>query len=203
MIRCFLLPGPYCTVVLRSPTYRSLFPVCGVIHLRGRRSGIPYSDVNLKTGHAFNPGFSPGSTLAEATTLQLEFRWLCRRVYELVVGAGYRIESFGMSKYRRFDMMSQISTVVYIEISTFRYDISNIEISIYYRLDFSVLDIASNSIHHPSLLVVQLVRRYLCDNLPGNLPWGFRPAVRWRKQPRFSWSLGDMQACFRACVTSC
>ncbi|CAN0516885.1 unnamed protein product, partial [Laminaria digitata] len=37
-------------------------------------SGIPYSDVNLKTGYAFNPGFSPGSTLAEATTLQLEFR---------------------------------------------------------------------------------------------------------------------------------
>ncbi|CAN0465704.1 unnamed protein product, partial [Scytosiphon promiscuus] len=36
-------------------------------------SGIPYSDVNLKSGLAFNPSSSPGSSLSEATTLQLEF----------------------------------------------------------------------------------------------------------------------------------
>ncbi|CAN0267142.1 unnamed protein product, partial [Hapterophycus canaliculatus] len=41
---------------------------------RGHRSGIPYSDVNLRSGLAFNPASSPGSSLSEATTLQLEFR---------------------------------------------------------------------------------------------------------------------------------
>lgn len=39
------------------------------------RSGIPFSDVNLSSGHAFNPTMSPGSSLSEATTLQLEFRY--------------------------------------------------------------------------------------------------------------------------------
>ena len=38
------------------------------------RSGVPHSDVNLKTGRAFNPGGS--SSLSEATSVQLEFKYL-------------------------------------------------------------------------------------------------------------------------------
>ncbi|CAM9761408.1 unnamed protein product, partial [Ectocarpus fasciculatus] len=41
-------------------------------------SGIPYSDVNLRSGRAFNPKSSPGSSLSEATTLQLEFSYLTK-----------------------------------------------------------------------------------------------------------------------------
>ncbi|CAN0098650.1 unnamed protein product, partial [Ectocarpus sp. 12 AP-2014] len=41
-------------------------------------SGIPYSDVNLKSGRAFNPRSSSGSSLSEATTLQLEFSYLTK-----------------------------------------------------------------------------------------------------------------------------
>eukprot|EP00752_Nemacystus_decipiens_P003825 g3519.t1 len=41
-------------------------------------SGIPYSDVNLRSGRAFNPRSSPGSSLSEATTLQLEFSYLSK-----------------------------------------------------------------------------------------------------------------------------
>ncbi|CAM9939055.1 unnamed protein product [Ectocarpus sp. 8 AP-2014] len=41
-------------------------------------SGIPYSDVNLRSGRAFNPRSSPGSSLSEATTLQLEFSYLTK-----------------------------------------------------------------------------------------------------------------------------
>lgn len=41
-------------------------------------SGIPYSDVNLRTklGHA--PKWSPDSSTSEVTTIQLEFRDLSR-----------------------------------------------------------------------------------------------------------------------------
>jgi mannosyl-oligosaccharide alpha-1,2-mannosidase len=44
----------------------------------GSPSGIPYSDVNLKsaTGHA--PKWSPDSSTSEVTTIQLEFRDLSR-----------------------------------------------------------------------------------------------------------------------------
>lgn len=41
-------------------------------------SGIPYSDVNLKTGKAHAPKWSPDSSTSEVSTLQLEFRDLSR-----------------------------------------------------------------------------------------------------------------------------
>jgi hypothetical protein len=42
------------------------------------QSGIPFSDINLKTrvGHA--PNWSPDSSTSEVTTIQLEFRDLSR-----------------------------------------------------------------------------------------------------------------------------
>ena len=41
-------------------------------------SGIPYSDVNLYTRRGHVPKWSPDSSTAEVTTLQLEFRDLSR-----------------------------------------------------------------------------------------------------------------------------
>ena len=41
-------------------------------------SGIPYSDVNLKTRTAHAPKWSPDSSTSEVTTIQLEFRDLSR-----------------------------------------------------------------------------------------------------------------------------
>jgi len=41
-------------------------------------SGIPYSDVNLMTGKAHAPKWSPDSSTSEVTTIQLEFRDLSR-----------------------------------------------------------------------------------------------------------------------------
>lgn len=37
-------------------------------------SGVPYSDVNLKTGKVHPPRWGPDSTVSEITTIQLEFR---------------------------------------------------------------------------------------------------------------------------------
>lgn len=37
-------------------------------------SGVPYSDVNLQTGHAHAPTWGQDSTVSEISTLQLEFR---------------------------------------------------------------------------------------------------------------------------------
>lgn len=37
-------------------------------------SGIPYSDVNLQTGHAHAPSWGQDSTVSEVSTVQLEFR---------------------------------------------------------------------------------------------------------------------------------
>ncbi|XP_065197853.1 endoplasmic reticulum mannosyl-oligosaccharide 1,2-alpha-mannosidase-like [Sycon ciliatum] len=42
----------------------------------GTSSGIPYSDINLHTHRAHGPKWSPESSTAEVTTLQLEFRYL-------------------------------------------------------------------------------------------------------------------------------
>jgi len=39
-------------------------------------SGIPFSDVNLRTGHASSPDWTDASSLAEVTTLVLEFNYL-------------------------------------------------------------------------------------------------------------------------------
>ena len=41
-------------------------------------SGIPFSDVNLLTGEAHAPEWSPDSTVSEVSTIQLEFRDLTR-----------------------------------------------------------------------------------------------------------------------------
>lgn len=41
-------------------------------------SGIPYSDVNLKTRTGHAPKWSPDSSTSEVTTIQLEFRDLSR-----------------------------------------------------------------------------------------------------------------------------
>ncbi|ESO92753.1 hypothetical protein LOTGIDRAFT_120396 [Lottia gigantea] len=41
-------------------------------------SKVPYSDVNLKTGKAHSPSWSPDSSTSEISTLQLEFRDLSR-----------------------------------------------------------------------------------------------------------------------------
>lgn len=35
--------------------------------------GVPYSDVNLKTGKAHAPRWGPDSSTSEVTTIQLEF----------------------------------------------------------------------------------------------------------------------------------
>lgn len=37
------------------------------------KSGIPYSDVNIKTGRAHAPRWGPDSSTSEVTTIQLEF----------------------------------------------------------------------------------------------------------------------------------
>lgn len=37
-------------------------------------SGVPYSDVNLQTGHAHAPTWGQDSTVSEISTVQLEFR---------------------------------------------------------------------------------------------------------------------------------
>jgi mannosyl-oligosaccharide alpha-1,2-mannosidase len=41
-------------------------------------SGVPYSDVNLKTHHAHRPRWGPDSSTSEVTTIQLEFKELSR-----------------------------------------------------------------------------------------------------------------------------
>ena len=41
-------------------------------------SNVPFSDVNLKTGHAHAPRWGPDSSTSEVTTIQLEFRDLSR-----------------------------------------------------------------------------------------------------------------------------
>ena len=42
------------------------------------KSGVPYSDVNLRTGMGHSPKWSPDSSTSEVTTIQLEFRDLSR-----------------------------------------------------------------------------------------------------------------------------
>lgn len=37
------------------------------------KSGVPYSDVNLKTGKAHAPRWGPDSSTSEVTTIHLEF----------------------------------------------------------------------------------------------------------------------------------
>ena len=37
-------------------------------------SKIPFSDVNLKTGHSHAPEWGPDSSVSEVSTIQLEFR---------------------------------------------------------------------------------------------------------------------------------
>ena len=44
----------------------------------GTSSGVPYSDINLQTGHAKGPAWSLDSTTSEVATIQLEFRELSR-----------------------------------------------------------------------------------------------------------------------------
>ncbi|KRT82488.1 glycoside hydrolase, partial [Oryctes borbonicus] len=44
----------------------------------GTETGIPYSDINLYTMNAHSPKWSPDSSTAEVTTIQLEFRDLSR-----------------------------------------------------------------------------------------------------------------------------
>lgn len=41
-------------------------------------SKIPFSDVNLYTGHAHAPEWGPDSSVSEVSTIQLEFRDLTR-----------------------------------------------------------------------------------------------------------------------------
>ena len=45
----------------------------------GTKSGIPFSDVNLRTGAAHAPAGSRDASTSEATTLQLEFAWVAAR----------------------------------------------------------------------------------------------------------------------------
>ena len=58
------------------------FPLCFVQEELGDRllpcfnseSQIPFSDVNLYTGHAHAPEWGPDSSVSEVSTIQLEFR---------------------------------------------------------------------------------------------------------------------------------
>jgi len=43
------------------------------------KSGVPYSDVNLKTGKAHAPTWGSDSSLAEVTTIQIEFEYLSQQ----------------------------------------------------------------------------------------------------------------------------
>ncbi len=43
------------------------------------QSGVPYSDVNLKTGKAHAPTWGSDSSLAEVTTIQIEFEYLSQQ----------------------------------------------------------------------------------------------------------------------------
>ena len=43
-------------------------------------TGIPYSDVNLKSGRAHGPSGNGDSSTSEVTSLQLEWRWLATAV---------------------------------------------------------------------------------------------------------------------------
>ena len=57
----------------------------------GTSSGIPYSDINLHTHRAHGPKWSPESSTAEVTTLQLEFRYLTH----LTGDKKYQVKFFG------------------------------------------------------------------------------------------------------------
>lgn len=48
------------------------------MYLCKNRSGVPYSDVNLRNRVAHGPSWSPDSTTSEVSTVQLEFRDLSR-----------------------------------------------------------------------------------------------------------------------------
>ena len=51
-------------------------------------SSVPYSDVNLQTRHAHAPSWGPDSSTSEATTIQLEFRYLS----QLTGDARYKVK---------------------------------------------------------------------------------------------------------------
>ena len=46
-------------------------------------SGIPFSDINLKTGHSHAPAWGPDSSVSEVSTIQLEFRDLSKLTSDL------------------------------------------------------------------------------------------------------------------------
>lgn len=56
-------------------------------------SGVPYSDVNLQTGHAHAPTWGQDSSVSEISTVQLEFRDLSRLTgdskYEVIFSCIY------------------------------------------------------------------------------------------------------------------
>ncbi|XP_076352000.1 endoplasmic reticulum mannosyl-oligosaccharide 1,2-alpha-mannosidase-like [Tachypleus tridentatus] len=59
------------------------------------RSGVPYSDVNLKTGFAHAPLWGSDSSVSEVSTVQLEFRDLSR----ITGNPKYEEAAFHVSKY--------------------------------------------------------------------------------------------------------
>ncbi|KFM81796.1 Endoplasmic reticulum mannosyl-oligosaccharide 1,2-alpha-mannosidase, partial [Stegodyphus mimosarum] len=58
-------------------------------------SGVPYSDVNLQTGHAHPPAWGQDSTVSEISTVQLEFRDISR----LTGDPKYEMEAFKVSQH--------------------------------------------------------------------------------------------------------
>lgn len=63
-------------------------------------SGVPYSDVNLQTGHAHAPTWGQDSTVSEISTIQLEFRDLSR----ITGDSKYEVQfSFFFFIYKEFE----------------------------------------------------------------------------------------------------
>lgn len=65
-------------------------------------SGVPYSDVNLQTGHAHPPTWGQDSTVSEISTVQLEFRDISRVTgdskYEVHLLRTVQLYSWGLIK---------------------------------------------------------------------------------------------------------
>ena len=93
------------------------------------QSGIPFSDVNLKTrlGHA--PKWSPDSSTSEVTTIQLEFRDLSRStgnpMYEDAVSRVSELVH-ALDKASRLFSLWGFDVDTYRQLATFLVDLSSL-----------------------------------------------------------------------------
>lgn len=80
-------------------------------------SGIPYSDVNIKTGHAHAPAWGQDSSVSEVSTIQLEFRDLSR----LTKDNKYELTSFKVSEHIHLQAKKEGLVPMFINAETGRF----------------------------------------------------------------------------------